>query len=90
VIACEQCELAELRERRGALWAWMVSTGRLYLDDYRRSRNPLAFYMAAYGRTMAAMLGTRPPSMYEQHRSEWVRTGDLRELRRMVRHVTRC
>lgn len=44
---------------------------------------------ATFSASWGAMMGVREPTWYEKHRDKWIETGDLEELTRMVRHVSR-
>lgn len=72
---CEECRRAELtpwQRIREDLW-----------DAVHGGSSALRF-VRAYGATLSAAMGR---TAYDRHRDEYVRTGDERELRRMLRHV---
>lgn len=80
MVDCRECDRAELRAAGRVLGPLLVA---VYDWQERRNRSPLA----GIGETFRAMLGGAEPSPYERHRDEYARTGDGRELARMLRHV---
>jgi len=50
--------------------------------------DPAACFAGVADVWAAALGGRRRRSWYDRHRELWIRTGDVGELHRMVRHVT--
>lgn len=59
---------------------------RKLADAADPNRGTLAI-LASIGATYAVLLGHRPASWYERHRAAFIESGNLAELRRMLRHV---
>jgi hypothetical protein len=78
---CLDCERAELLDRSGRLAR--IAYQAIWNHSDRRGRHPLE----GIGRAFTALMGQREPSHYDRHRDEYARTGDPRELRRMLRQV---
>lgn len=75
-------------------WAEMTSRERIR-ETFRRTflprdpRETQLSVMQGIVQLQQAFMGTGPVGWYERHRALWVERGEVKELRRMQRHVTR-
>ena len=84
---CDECESYEYK--RDHPLRWMMRAAQVWLLTQAAPKpSPVTLMLRSMGSLLGAMSGSAaPPTHYERHRNEWVRTGSRLELQRMLRQV---
>lgn len=87
MIQCEQCRRAEYREAH----PWRALAAELGAELFRPRPSGAAAFISSYSSSLVIMLGAaaggRTVTHYQQHRLEFIRTGEQVEFDRMLRAV---
>lgn len=79
---CHDCMIAEMTPLQRMNYR-VVNT---FYDIWNGTPH-LDIASAYFGTAIHAMLGITPKTWYDKHRDNWIKTGDIRELERMLRHI---